>query len=89
MEAPARSVNWQKGIRYVWIGTLVVVLAGFMPWAVYELHSRGTETHVQAWFVAGVFVCLAIPMTVWDVAQHLTHWNNPKLQVCHVCMVVL
>ena len=35
---------------------------------------------MQAWFVAGVFVCLAIPGTLWDILQHFRHWYNPVLQ---------
>ena len=30
--------------------------------------------------VVGVFVCLAVPMSIWDVAQHLSHWYKPGLQ---------
>jgi hypothetical protein len=43
---------------------------------------------VQAWFVAGVFVCLAVPLTLWDIAQHLRHWNNPHLQK-HIVRILL
>lgn len=43
---------------------------------------------MQAWFVAGVFVCLAVPLTLWDIAQHLRHWNNPHLQK-HIVRILL
>ena len=30
--------------------------------------------------MAFLFVCLAVPLTLWDVAMHFTHWNAPELQ---------
>ena len=30
--------------------------------------------HVQAWFAAGVFCMLPIPISIFDIAQHLRHW---------------
>ncbi|EGD81930.1 hypothetical protein PTSG_02616 [Salpingoeca rosetta] len=65
---------------YAWVLTLCLIIFGFIPWGAIELHRHNQETHVIAWFVAGVFVCLAVPMTIWDVAMHLKHWNNPMLQ---------
>lgn len=51
-----------------------------LPWGIYELHRHNAQPHVVAWFCAGVFVCLAVPMSIWDVAQHLRHYHNPELQ---------
>eukprot|EP00056_Hartaetosiga_gracilis_P007562 m.109820 g.109820 ORF g.109820 m.109820 type:complete len:604 (+) comp12740_c0_seq2:13-1824(+) len=65
---------------YLWIVTIVLILCGFVPWGAIELHKHGEELHVIAWFVSGIFVSLAIPMTLWDVAMHLRNWHNPRLQ---------
>ena len=36
---------------------------------------------VQAFFVAGIFVLLALPVTVYEVAMHLEYLSRPKLQI--------
>jgi hypothetical protein len=46
------------------------------------------QTHVQAWFAAGVFVAVAVPLTLWDVAMHLRHWHKPELQK-HIVRIML
>ena len=30
--------------------------------------------------VAGVFVGLAIPMSLWDITHHLVHFTKPHMQ---------
>ena len=42
-----------------------------MRWFMRREHRYHQATHVQAWFAAGIFVALAVPMTLWDVAMHL------------------
>ena len=34
--------------------------------------------HNIGWFVAGVFVCLAVPLSVYDIAQHLYNFQSSK-----------
>lgn len=36
--------------------------------------------HNIGWFVAGVFVCLAVPLSVYDIAQHLNNFQNKTTQ---------
>lgn len=37
-------------------------------------------THTKAWFIAGVFVFLTIPISLWGILQHLVHYTQPELQ---------
>ncbi len=34
-----------------------------------------------------MFVCVAVPISFWDVAQHLRHWYDPPLQKCIVRII--
>ena len=34
-----------------------------------------------AWVVAGIFVILAVSVSVYEVAMHLEYYNNPRLQI--------
>lgn len=36
---------------------------------------------MQAWFVAGIFVLLAVPVTIYEVAMHLEYFSRPRLQI--------
>ncbi len=38
-----------------------------LPLCVYELHKQNYEKHVLGWFVAGIFVFLAVPISVGEV----------------------
>ena len=44
--------------------------------------------HFIAWFVSGVFVLLALPITFYEVAQHLENYRMPRLQR-HVVRILL
>jgi hypothetical protein len=35
----------------------------------------------QAWFVAGIFVLLALPVSIYEVAMHLEYFSRPTLQI--------
>lgn len=37
-------------------------------------------THNKAWFIAGVFVFLTIPISLWGILQHMVHYTQPELQ---------
>eukprot|EP00039_Didymoeca_costata_P017871 m.331203 g.331203 ORF g.331203 m.331203 type:complete len:396 (-) comp16672_c0_seq1:335-1522(-) len=76
-----------RGVGFLWIASICTIVFGILPWGIYELQTQHAEPHVQAWFTAGVFVSLAVPITVWDVAQHLRHWANPALQTYVIRML--
>lgn len=66
-------------VRVVWIlATLAgLVLTGYgLVW----LHDHKYETHELAWFAAGMFVFLTVPISVWEIAEHLHHYSCPEEQ---------
>lgn len=36
--------------------------------------------HTKAWFIAGIFVLMTIPISLWGILQHLVHYTQPELQ---------
>jgi len=36
---------------------------------------------MQAWLIAGLFVLLAVPVTIYEVAMHLEYFSRPRLQI--------
>ena len=35
----------------------------------------------QAWVIAGIFVLLALPVSIYEVAMQLEYFSRPKLQI--------
>uniref|UniRef100_A0A8C6U1S5 Transmembrane protein 184C n=1 Tax=Neogobius melanostomus TaxID=47308 RepID=A0A8C6U1S5_9GOBI len=44
------------------------------------LQKSGVGTHNKAWFIAGIFVFMTIPISLWGILQHLVHYTQPELQ---------
>ena len=38
------------------------------------------DTHLVGWYVAGYFVLMSLPMSAWDITQHLLHYRRPERQ---------
>lgn len=67
-------------LGYLWIFCVVAIIFGLLPWGIYELCTEGAAPHAIAFFSAGVFVSLAVPISIFAVAQHLRNFFNPELQ---------
>lgn len=72
--------NFRSWLRPVVIAAYLVVLCVALPLTVWELHKNRAQTHVVAWFIAGCFVFLTIPISVWGILQHLVNYTKPELQ---------
>lgn len=72
--------NFRRWLRPVVISVYFVILCVALPLTVWELHKSRAQTHVEAWFVAGCFVFLTIPISLWGILQHLVNYTQPELQ---------
>ena len=72
--------NFRSWLKPVVITSYLVVLCVALPLTVWELHKNRAQTHVVAWFIAGCFVFLTIPISVWGILQHLVNYTKPELQ---------
>lgn len=72
--------DFRSWLRPVVISIYFVILCVALPLTVWELHKNRAQTHVQAWFVAGCFVFLTIPISLWGILQHLVNYTKPELQ---------
>ncbi|XP_059153004.1 transmembrane protein 184C-like [Physella acuta] len=71
---------WRKWIRFVVILVYVVLLVIAVPLCIWELEKKGAPDHVQAWFVGGMFVLMALPISFWGILQHVLNYTTPYLQ---------
>ncbi len=44
------------------------------------LWKSDLSKEIELRIVAGVFVGLAIPMSLWDITHHLVHFTKPHMQ---------
>ena len=70
---------FRKILKTVWVLINVVVLIA-LALSAWDMHRNRRAAHFIAWFVAGVFVLLAVPITFYEVAQHLENYRMPRLQ---------
>nr|XP_046183880.1 transmembrane protein 184C-like isoform X3 [Oncorhynchus gorbuscha]XP_046183881.1 transmembrane protein 184C-like isoform X4 [Oncorhynchus gorbuscha] len=89
---PCTCGNWRRWIRPLVVCLYVALLLVVLPLCVWELQKSevGTTvkpgsvfqvgTHSKAWFIAGVFVFMTIPISLWGILQHLVHYTQPELQ---------
>ena len=72
--------QWKRWIRPLVLAVYGIVLIIALPLMIVEFQLHDTASHLQAWFIGGLFVILAVPISVWGILQHLVHYNQPELQ---------
>uniref|UniRef100_A0A4W4E2M9 Transmembrane protein 184C n=1 Tax=Electrophorus electricus TaxID=8005 RepID=A0A4W4E2M9_ELEEL len=77
---PCTCGSWRRWIRPLVVVLYVMLLAVALPLCVWELQKAEVGTHTKAWFIAGVFVFMTIPVSLWGILQHLVHYTQPELQ---------
>ncbi|KAK5643294.1 hypothetical protein RI129_007139 [Pyrocoelia pectoralis] len=73
-------IHW----RY-WIGPLAIFLYAiavlvFVPLFLVKSVQDGFNKRDQEIFIAGIFAWLAVPISLWEIIQHVINYSEPKLQ---------
>nr|XP_006002953.1 PREDICTED: transmembrane protein 184C isoform X2 [Latimeria chalumnae] len=77
---PCTCGNWRRWIRPLVAVLYILGLLVVIPLCVWELQKSEVGTHTKAWFIAGIFVFMTIPISLWGILQHLVHYTQPELQ---------
>ncbi len=72
--------RWRSWVRPFVITLYLILLLIALPLMVVEFQIGKVDTHIQAWFVGGLFVVMAVPISLWGILQHLVHYTTPYLQ---------
>uniref|UniRef100_A0A6E8VU88 Organic solute transporter ostalpha n=1 Tax=Anopheles coluzzii TaxID=1518534 RepID=A0A6E8VU88_ANOCL len=90
MPPPGGSAKPQDGRRMcihwrVWLRPLLVVLYVLfviivVPLLIADSVKDGFTRKGQLVLIGGLFVLCAIPISIWQIAQHTTHYTQPQLQ---------
>ncbi|KAK7070233.1 hypothetical protein SK128_014003, partial [Halocaridina rubra] len=68
---------WIKPLVFILYGGIIL---GIVPYLIYTLTLNGIDGKKIAWLIGGIFVLMAIPITLWEIVQHLINYTKPKLQ---------
>lgn len=79
-----KLVNFLKKWR-LWILPFTIICYGFgvlifLPLFLTKSVRDGFNRRDQEIFVGGIFVMLALPISIWEIIQHVIHFTEPKLQ---------
>ncbi|CAG9460183.1 unnamed protein product [Pedinophyceae sp. YPF-701] len=80
-------VPMRRIIRWLWILCALGVLVT-LPLIIIELNRKDHNLHFRAWFIAGLFVILTVPVTLYEVTLHMCYYTRPRLQK-HVVRILL
>ncbi|XP_063116935.1 transmembrane protein 184C-like [Cavia porcellus] len=72
--------NWRQWIRPVAISIYLLSIIVAVPLCVWKLEKLEVDIHSKAWLLAGIFLLMTIPLSLWDILQHLVHFTQPGLQ---------
>lgn len=79
---------WRLTLKVTVILLYLTILCVCLPLLIWELIRQHTETSFSAWFVAGIFVLLTLPIFLWGLLQHLLNYTQPHLQKHIIRLVV-
>jgi hypothetical protein len=74
------GVPIRRFIRVIWVMITLAIL-GSIPWMLIEFKRSSYSIHYQSWVVAGIFVLLAVSVSVYEIAMNLEYYNCPRLQI--------
>ncbi|KAJ8973432.1 hypothetical protein NQ317_016715, partial [Molorchus minor] len=72
--------RWRLWIRPLFILLYAFAALVFVPLFLVKSVRDGFNKHDQEILIAGIFVWVAIPLSFWEIIQHVIHYTQPKLQ---------
>jgi len=72
--------KWRLWIRPLAVLLYAVAVLVFVPLFLVKSLQDGFNKRDQEILIAGLFVWLAIPISLWEIIQHVIHYTQPKLQ---------
>ncbi|XP_026491371.1 transmembrane protein 184C [Vanessa tameamea] len=72
--------QWRLWIRPFFIASYVLLVIILVPLLIIHSINNGFTKSDQGTLVGGGFVLLAVPISIWQITQHIVHYNKPSLQ---------
>mmetsp|Transcript_46393 Transcript_46393/g.68503 ORF Transcript_46393/g.68503 Transcript_46393/m.68503 type:complete len:451 (+) Transcript_46393:292-1644(+) len=76
-----RIMDIMNRLGYALAIVTFVLLIIFIPiYTVHAIRDRGVREDLAAFYSAGAFVILTVPISVFGIFMHMTHWYMPDVQ---------
>lgn len=72
--------QWRLWIRPFFIALYFILVIILVPLLVIHSINNGFTKSDQGSLVAGGFVLMALPISIWQITQHIVHYTKPSLQ---------
>lgn len=72
--------KWRQWIRPIFIILYAVGALVLVPLFLIKSLKDGFSKDDEEVLIGGIFVLIAIPLSLWEIIQHVIHYNQPKLQ---------
>lgn len=72
--------NWKLWIRPFVVILYVLLILTFIPALIVHELQDGIKKKDLGPLVGGGFVLLALPISCWQIMQHVVHYTQPHLQ---------
>ncbi|XP_011568372.2 transmembrane protein 184C [Plutella xylostella] len=72
--------QWRLWIRPFLIALYVILIIVLVPILIVKSINNGFKKSDQGALVGGAFVLLALPISIWQIIQHIVHYTKPSLQ---------
>ncbi|XP_023938212.1 transmembrane protein 184C [Bicyclus anynana] len=72
--------QWRLWIRPLFITSYVILVIVLVPLLIIHSLQNGFTKSDQGTLIAGGFVLLAVPISIWQITQHIVHYTKPSLQ---------
>eukprot|EP00051_Salpingoeca_urceolata_P016699 m.223563 g.223563 ORF g.223563 m.223563 type:complete len:495 (+) comp18755_c0_seq8:113-1597(+) len=78
---PTTLEQWKRYVALAWFCFASLGITLVVPYCAWILWTESEQTHAVAWLCATVFVGAAVPISIYEVSEHLAHWHQPELQI--------
>ncbi|KAL4703312.1 hypothetical protein ACJJTC_006675 [Scirpophaga incertulas] len=72
--------QWKLWIRPFLIALYLILIAVFVPLVIAHSINNKFNENEAAVLIGGIFVLLAVPISVWQITQHVIYYTKPILQ---------
>lgn len=72
--------EWRIWIRPLLLTLYAILIIVLVPVLIAHSINNGFTKADQGTLVGGAFVLLALPISIWQIIQHIIHYTKPSLQ---------
>lgn len=72
--------KWKLWIRPFVMTVYALIIVVLIPLLVANAVKNGFKKSDQGTLIAGIFVMMALPISFWEIIQHMVYYTKPALQ---------